>query len=152
MRAFTFRKLWLLVPVIVVVAVAFDVSASQGRRAVNTPVDSLKWEAYAPGSPLQVAPLWGDRTKPGEYAILLKMPAGLEAGRHSHTNDYHGLTIQGTWVHTNDGDSTPHELGPGGFAFQPGKQVHNDVCKGTTDCIVLIHQMGPGDFIPAKTP
>jgi hypothetical protein len=140
-----------VLPVLVVVlSVGLMHSAdAKQARAMNTPLSAASWQPYAPGNPLQVAMLWGDRSKPVEYALFLKMPAGFEAGRHSHTNDYHGVAIQGTWVHTNDGGK-PQELGPGGYVFQPGKQVHNDVCKGTTECIILIRQMGPGDFIPAK--
>ena len=135
--------------VVLVIAVALSHGASaQQAKPTNTPLISMKWQAYAPGSPLQVAVLWGDRTKPVQYAMYLKMPAGFEAGRHSHTNDYHAVAIQGRWVHSND-DDKPHQLTAGGVAFQPGKQVHNDVCRGTTDCILLIYQMGPSDFIPA---
>jgi hypothetical protein len=36
--------------------------------------------------------------------------------------------------------------------MQPGKQMHNDQCKGTQECITFIHQHGKGDFIPAKAP
>ena len=126
---------------------SYAVGVAQGK-AVNIPAASLKWAPYAPGNPLQVAALWGDRTK-GDYAMLLKMPAGFEAGRHTHTGDYHGLSIQGTWVHTNDG-AKPVELPPGSYVLQPGKQVHNDVCKGTTDCILFVHQHAAGDFIQAK--
>ena len=126
---------------------SYAVGVAQGK-AVNMPASAVKWVPYAPGNPLQVAALWGDRTK-GEYGMLLKMPSGFEAGRHSHTGDYHALTVQGTWVHTNDG-SKPVELPPGSYVLQPGKQVHNDSCKGTADCILLIHQHAAGDFIPAK--
>jgi hypothetical protein len=148
MNTTTGRKLWIAIAFLLAVAAPHGVEARQGK-AMNTPLSAIKWQPYEPGNPLQVAMLWGDRTKPVEYAMYLKMPAGFEAGRHSHTNAYHGVAIQGTWVHTNDGDK-PIELGPGGFVMQPGKQVHNDACKGTTECIILIHQMGPGDFIPAK--
>jgi quercetin dioxygenase-like cupin family protein len=81
--------------------------------------------------------------------MLLKMPSGFEAGRHTHTADYHGLGVQGTWVHTNEGGK-PIELAPGSYVLQPGKQIHNDSCKGTTDCVILVHQHAPGDFTPAK--
>ena len=148
MKASARANLWPVLVLLFAVALVYGVDATQGQ-AMNTPLSGIKWQPYAPGNPLQVAMLWGDRTKPVEYAMYLKMPAGFEAGRHSHTNDYHGVGIVGTWVHTNDGGK-PVELGPGGTVFQPGKQVHNDSCKGTTDCIILIHQKGPGDFIPAK--
>ncbi len=124
-------------------------AAQRGAKPVNTPANAVKWEPYGPGSELQVAMVWGDRTKSGEYGMMLKMPAGFEAGRHTHTNDYHGVTIQGTWVHTNDG-SKPRNLPPGSTVFQPGKQVHNDTCPGKQECIILIRQEGPGDFIPAQ--
>lgn len=54
-------------------------------------------------------------------------------------------------MHTNEG-SPPVELPPGSYAMQPGKQPHDDVCKGTTDCILFIHQHAKGDFIPVKPP
>jgi len=75
-----------------------------------------------------------------------------EAGRHSHTADYHAVGVQGTWVHTNDGDALVREFPPGSYVMQPGKQIHNHVCKGTTDRILFVHQHAPGDFIPARTP
>jgi anti-sigma factor ChrR (cupin superfamily) len=148
MRTMSDQSRWLTL-LLVVAAGATSTAAPQRGTAMNTPAAAVKWEPYAPGNPLQVARVWGDRAKPGDYAILLKMPAGFEAGRHSHTNDYHGVTVQGIWVHTNDGGK-PQELPPGSVVLQPGKQVHNDACKGTAECIILIHQQGPGDFLPAK--
>ena len=134
-----------------VAAVSYAAGAAQGSKPVNTPMSAIKFAPVEPGSPLQIATLWGDRSK-GEYAMLLKMPAGFEAGRHSHTADYHAVGVQGTWVHTNDGDPRQREFPPGSYAFQPGKQVHNDACKGKVECIVFVHQHAAGDFIPGKTP
>jgi quercetin dioxygenase-like cupin family protein len=140
---------WLVLVLLLVVAGLADGASARQAKATNTPLMSMRWQPYAPGSPLQVAVLWGDRTKPVQYAMYLKMPAGFVAGRHSHTNDYHAVAVQGRWIHSNE-DGKPHQLTAGGVAFQPGKQVHNDECRGTTDCIILLYQMGPGDFIPAK--
>jgi hypothetical protein len=134
---------------VMVSALSLPGSAAQGR-AVDMPMSQMKWEPAAPGSPMQIAIVWGDRAKGPEYAMLLKVPAGVEAGWHSHTAAYHAVAVQGTWVHTSSQGGKPVALGPGGHAFQPGTQVHNDSCKGTTDCIILIHQHAPGDFIPAK--
>jgi hypothetical protein len=58
--------------------------------------------------------------------------------------------VQGNWVHTNEGGEAK-ELPVGSYVFQPGKQVHDDACKGTADCILFIHQHAKGDFLPAKT-
>jgi quercetin dioxygenase-like cupin family protein len=141
------KVVYAAVAVMLVAYASYAVGVAQGK-AVNVPVSAMKWEPFAPGSPVQVAALWGDRTK-GDYAMLLKMPAGSEAGRHSHTGDYHALAVQGTWVHTNDGGK-PMDLAPGSYVLQPGKQVHNDSCKGATECIIFVHQHTAGDFIPAK--
>jgi hypothetical protein len=140
----------------VILAAAMGLSYAAGaakakKEAVIVPAAELHWEEYAPGTPLQVASLWGDRKKGGDYGMLLKMPAGFEAGVHAHTLDYWGVAVQGTWVHTVEGSDAPaKEGGPGTYVMQPGKQNHNDVCKGKQDCILFLHQHGKGDFIPAK--
>ena len=105
------------------------------------------------GGPLQIAKLWGDRDKGPEYAMLLKLPAGSDSGMHAHTADYHAVLVQGTWVHTVEGDAASvKDLAPGSYVFQPGKQMHSDVCKGKQDCIIFVHQHAKGDFIPSKKP
>ena len=135
-----------------VAGASYTAGAMQANKPVMTPVGSVKWEPYAPGNPLQVATLWGDRTKGPQYGMLLKIPAGFDSGPHSHTNAYHALGIQGLWSHSNVGDKAMTDLPVGSFVFQPGKTVHTDVCKSKTDCIVFVHQHGPGDFLPAKMP
>jgi hypothetical protein len=77
----------------------------------------------------------------------------MDSGMHAHTGDYHAVSLQGTWVHTVEGETTPaKELPPGSYVFQPGKQMHDDACKGKQECIVFIHQHAKGDFVPAKKP
>ncbi len=114
------------------------------------PAGELVFKPIAPDSPVGVAEIWGDRTQ-GEHGMLIKIPVGFEAGLHSHTGDYHGINLQGTWIHTM-ADGTTKELPPGSYVMQPGTQNHNDVCKGPGDCILFIHQYVKGDFIPAKKP
>src|SRR5687767_7164039 len=102
--------------------------ASVAAPSKVVPFAEVKWEAYAPGVPLQVAVLWGDRTK-GAYGMYLKMPGGFEAGMHAHTADYHGVLVTGTWQHWDEGGKEGAELGPGSYVMQPGKSNHNDKCK-----------------------
>ena len=143
------NMLFVAIAIVAVAAASYAVGFAQGGKPVNMPASGLKWEPAAPNSPLQIAMLWGDRTK-GDYGMLLKMPAGSEAGNHSHTGSYHAVAIQGTWIHMNAGSTAKPELPPGSYVMQPGKQVHNDMCKGTTECIIFVHQHAAGDFIPAK--
>jgi hypothetical protein len=81
-----------------VAGLSYAAGAAKGKQPIIMAASEIKWEEYAPGVPLQVAKLWGDRTKGGSYGMLLKMPAGMEAGSHTHTQDYHGINVQGTWV------------------------------------------------------
>jgi hypothetical protein len=107
-----------------------------------------RWEEFAPGTPLTYVSLWGDRSSGGEYAILLKLPAGFSSGTHAHTNDYQGINIQGRWVHTDHVATDEKGLPVGSLVTQPGLSMHGDSCKGPEDCILLIYQKGKGDFIP----
>ena len=149
MTSKTVKRIGGAIVVAAVAAVSYAAGVAQGKP-VNMPLASLKWAPAAPGSPIQIAVLWGDRDKGPEYGMLLKMPAASEAGMHAHTGDYHAVNVQGTWVHTNQGDPKQNELPPGSYAMQPGKAMHNDMCKGTTECIIFVHQHAPGDFIPGK--
>ncbi len=132
-----------------VVGVSSAAVALGADAGTMIPAGEIVFKPIAPDSPVQVAELWGDRTQ-GEHGMLLKIPVGFEAGLHSHTGDYHALNLQGTWVHTL-ADGKTKELAAGSYVMQPGMQNHNDVCKGPSDCILFIHQMTKGDFIPAKT-
>jgi quercetin dioxygenase-like cupin family protein len=135
--------------VIAVAGVAYGTGALGASPGTMVPAGEIAFKPIAPDSPVQVAELWGDRTQ-GEHGMLLKFPAGFEAGLHAHTGDYHAINLQGTWVHTL-ADGQTKELPPGSYFMQPGMQNHNDACKGPADCIVFIHQQMKFDFIPAKT-
>jgi quercetin dioxygenase-like cupin family protein len=126
------------------------VGVAKGKPEITVPAADLKWEDMAPGSPGKVSVLWGDDKK-GPFGMLLKLPGGFEGGMHTHASDYHAVLVQGTWVHTVEGDSSaPKELTPGSYVFQPAWQFHNEEFKGPGDCIVYIHQLGEADFIPFK--
>jgi Domain of unknown function (DUF4437) len=135
-----------------VAVVSYQAGAAKAKEAMQVPAGEIKWEPLM-GGPLQMAKLWGDRDKGPEYGMLLKFPAGMDSGMHAHTGDYHAVSVQGNWVHTVEGETTPaKELPPGSYVFQPGKQMHDDACKGKQECIVFVHQHAKGDFIPGKKP
>lgn len=108
--------------------------------------DAITFVPQAPGSAVQVAKLWGNRDT-GPYAMLLKFPGGYAGRDHSHTADYNGITIKGIWIHTVGNEKK--ELPVGSYVRQVGKEIHSDACKGPEECIVLVHQDGRGDYIPA---
>jgi len=149
----TMVKMMLGTTVLVGVAVvSYQAGAAKAKVAIVTAAPEIKWEPLA-GGPMMHAKLWGDRDKGPEYAMLLKVPGGGDSGMHTHTADYHAVAVQGTWVHTVEGDpASVKDLGPGSYVFQPGKQMHSDMCKGKQDCIIFVHQHGKGDFIQPKKP
>lgn len=118
-------------------------TAAIADQHVSRSVDNLIWENGGPG--LDFALAWGDWSK-GDYGMIVRIRAGHAAPKHSHTFDYHGVTIQGNWVHTY-GENDDRKLAPGGYTFQSGQEDHGDRCEGTQDCLILIHQHGPRDFI-----
>ncbi len=120
-------------------------TAFAGNQA-SPSIENLDWENGGPG--LDFALLWGDWTQ-DEYGMIVRIKAGHAAPDHSHTHDYHGVTIQGNWVHTYNG-TEDHVLSKTGYGHQTGKEVHGDRCEGTEDCLILIHQHGPRDFILPK--
>lgn len=133
---------------IVQIVIAGIVSITLANSAIaeqhlSRSVDDLVWVNGGPG--LDFALVWGDWTK-DDYGMIVRIKAGHAAPRHSHTVDYHGVTIQGNWVHT-FGQSDERILASGGYAFQSGKEDHDDRCEGPQDCLILIHQHGPRDFL-----
>lgn len=113
------------------------------QQHISRSVDDLVWVNGGPG--IDFALVWGDWEK-DDYGMIVRIKAGHAAPDHSHTFDYHGVAIQGNWVHT-FGENDDRTLAPGGYAFQSGKEDHGDRCEGSQDCLILIHQHGPRDFL-----
>lgn len=121
--------------------------AQADDEAVAIPVDKMPWQKLE-GTPLNIVRLWGDPNG-YDHAYLLKLPAGFSPGRHTHTGNYHGVNLTGTWVHTFE-KGNAKLLKPGSYVMQPGMTAHNDHCEGPDDCILYVHQHAPFDFIPSK--
>ena len=142
------RKKHLLFGLSLIAAAGIGYAAGSANDGAMTAAGEMEWVEVGPGSPLKMVTLWGDRTK-GEYAMLLKMPAGFVAPIHAHTGDYHGMNLSGTWRHSFDGGAE-RDLPPGSYVFQPGMGMHGDACVGPEDCVLFIHQHVKGDFIPKQ--
>ena len=80
--------------------------------------------------------VWGN-PREGASGILLKFPAGADAGWHWHSAAYLGIVIQ-----------VPHTGGPGSVWSQPAGQVHDDKCEKGADCIEFAYFEGKLDFNP----
>jgi hypothetical protein len=141
-------KKLLLLSLSLITVVGISGPAASAGDGKMTAADEMEWQEMAPGSPLKIVMLWGDRSK-GDYGMLLKMPAGFAAPVHAHTGDYYGMNVTGTWRHSFDGGEE-RALPPGSYVFQPGTGMHGDTCVGPEDCILFIHQHAKADFIPKQ--
>lgn len=139
----TFKTICMILMASVVGLVLVNSASASAHKDETRSIDDLVWVKGGEG--LHFALLWGDWTK-GDYGMVVKIEAGHAAPTHSHTSDYHGVTIQGNWVHSYSEDDV-RTLPPGSYAFQPGKENHGDRCEGPMDCLILIHQHGPRDFV-----
>ena len=126
---------------------AISTSANAGEKDIGMTSDQLTWVPFGE-TPVKMAVLWGD-PKSGEYAVLLKLPPGFTPGPHSHTADYHGVNLQGTWTHIFCSDDVRSLPAPS-YVMQAGGELHNDACAGPDECIIFIHQHAAMDFIPPK--
>ena len=137
------------VVLVAVAGVAYAAGAAKGKQAINVTASELEWVDLAPGTPLKMAKLWGDAQ--GRIRDAAADAAELR-GRHAHPHrDYHAVACRGLWVHTN-ADGNGKELPPGSYVFQPGKQPHNDLCKGPSECIALVHGTPRGTSSPREAP
>ncbi|MGB9140836.1 MAG: cupin domain-containing protein [Aestuariivirga sp.] len=115
--------------------------------------DTLAWGLFDPSQPqgLQIAVLYGDPSKPGPFAVRLKIPAGLEIGSHTHTNAEFVTIVSGnakvSWGIKADvmaGD----DLVPGSFFWMSGGDHHD--LKAIDETVVELHAMGPFDLLADK--
>ena len=115
--------------------------------------DKLAWGLFDPKQPdgLHIAVLYGDPSKPGPFAVRLKIPGGMELGNHSHTNAEFVTVISGkamvSWGTKSDitaGDT----LMPGSFFWMSGKDHHD--FKTIDETVVELHSVGPFDMIADK--
>ena len=114
--------------------------------ATITAIEDAKFAPVDPARPqgAQMAVLWGD-PQTGPSATLLRLNKGVSAV-HVHTADYHGVILEGTLQHWQQGQSQAEAklLRPGSHWFQPGNAAHSDACL-TDQCLMYVQWAGPRD-------
>jgi len=102
---------------------------------------NVEWvDAPIPG--VQLALAWGEDATGAAW--LFKMDPGVALPMHTHTHDYWGLSITGTWVHI-EADGTEISTVPGDYSLVEGGVVHADRCDSDVPCIGLLAFTGPRD-------
>ena len=120
--------------------------------------DALKWGPGPPSVPAgaQAAPVVGDPTKEGGYAIRIKFPAGYKVAPHVHPNDENVTVISGTF-HFGLGEKFDESKGQaikaGGYAQAPKGVPH--FAWASEETVIQLHGVGPGGITyvnPADDP
>ncbi len=110
----------------------------------GTDFDKLNWVERGP---VKIVSLWGGKS--GESAFLLKIGPDFKGGKHLHSEDYHGVTLQGTWLKT-WADGKIEKFPVGSHLLQPKNKWHLDSCAGPEVCVFLVHFEGTRDITMAE--
>jgi len=109
-------------------------------------LENVEWvDAPIPG--VQLAHAWGEDETGAAW--LFKIDPGVALPMHTHTHDYWGLSIAGTWVHI-EADGTEVPTIPGDYSLVEGGVVHADRCDSDVPCIGLLDFTGPRDVMVAQ--
>jgi len=104
--------------------------------------DDVAWATIGEG--VEEAILWGSE-EDNNAVWAFRMQPGVAFPLHSHTQDYHGLAVQGTWVHI-DAEGNEAAAAQEAYAFVKGGEFHGDRCEGPEVCITLVDLDGPRDL------
>ena len=115
---------------------------------ITLPSD-IKWTKTAAS---ERAVLYGNPSKPGYYAELVKWLPHNNSRPHYHQNDRFIQVLSGTWMVQTGAKYDPAGFKPvpaGSFVVHLGKEIHYDGAKDEP-ALLLISGMGPDTSIPAE--
>ena len=115
---------------------------------ITLPSD-IKWTKNAAS---ERAVLYGDPSKPGYYAELVKWLPHNNSRPHYHQNDRFIQVLSGTWMVQTGAKYDPAGFKPvpaGSFVVHTGKEIHYDGARDEP-ALLLISGMGPDTSIPAE--
>jgi quercetin dioxygenase-like cupin family protein len=129
-------------------AVLLPLTAHAEDPTIVGSLTGVKWIAAPPAAGLpkgaEIAALFGDPAKDGQYANRLKLPSGALIPPHTHPNDENVTVLSGT-LHVGLGDKVDRSKGTtvtaGGFIRLPKGTPHYAWATGTT--IVQSNGVGP---------
>ena len=121
------------------------------RILAYTLPENIQWKDNAARTN-QTAILYGDPTKPGPYAVLIKSKAGNMSRPHYHEHDRFFVVVSGTWWVGTGPKFDPESTKPmpaGTYVLHYANGIHYDGAK-QADTIIALHGMGPVSTIPAE--
>lgn len=106
-------------------------------------LDHVQWQpAGLPGA--EMAVLWGDEHR-GTAVWAFRLQPGVAIPAHTHSNDYWGFAIQGSWAHIDRNGQTIVTAQDAYVRIQ-ANESHADRCVGPQVCINIIQFRGARDI------
>lgn len=124
-------------------------AASKGKIFDFVTAEQVQFEDAPNMEGIQLAQLWGDRTKNVDSGTLIKFKAGTDTGWHYHSNAIHLVSISGALTIEPEGGQ-PTELRATAYADEAAKVKHRTTCPGPEDCVFVIHMVKKFDFVKAE--
>jgi quercetin dioxygenase-like cupin family protein len=144
----TAKILFLLAPLVMVVAASAVRSAQAPHHGVVTPLASAKLESDGQPACLKGALENGDPNT-GPSTFLLEADPGCAVSAHYHTAEEQLIVVRGDVLTGMEGMSD-QTLGPGGFAMMPGKAMHWFSCQSKGACLMFVTFNAKYDIVWAK--
>jgi quercetin dioxygenase-like cupin family protein len=128
------------------IAALLPLGATADEQHAVARADSIEWAAAPPALPkgAQIAVLFGDPAKDGQFVYRLKVPAGYKVPAHMHPNDENVTVLSGT-LHIGTGDKLDETKGEaleaGGYVHMPQGMHH--YAWFSQDTIIQLNGVGP---------
>jgi len=118
-------------------------------RLTPADIEALAKGGAGPGTSgvagIQTTTLYGDPSKPGPYAIEIRVPPNTRIGAHDHRDTRTATVVSGTWYfgYGSVADETKVKaLPPGSFYTEPADVPHFALTRDEP-VVVYIHGWGP---------
>jgi quercetin dioxygenase-like cupin family protein len=154
MNAYTRIPMWMLTVSMIVIAFTSAYAQNDPKQIIQVSPADLRWSSNPalPAGP-QSALLAGDPTKPGHYAMRVKIPPNFKISPHTHPDEVRMVTVISGTVYFGYGDTFDEsKLQPrsaGSFFTEPKDTPHFAMTKGE-EAIVQVNAVGPTGTIPVK--
>ena len=125
------------------------IAAPDSQPSVNLPVTKIQFGPTGvkdgKTGELLAGPVYGNLGK-GPHGTFIRMPAGFVSPVHNHTGAYWGIVISGVAANGVP-DAADVQLPVGSYWYQKGGEAHVTKCLSGHECLFLISQDTPFDYV-----
>jgi quercetin dioxygenase-like cupin family protein len=109
--------------------------------AAHVAQERLEWVEIIPGA--DFAAVYGQWTE-GPHAKFARFAPGMAVPLHRHTNEYHGVVVQGEFTNPFPGQQAV-VMRPGDYWRVPARMAHSNECVSNEPCLIFTYGDAPWD-------